>query len=185
VGKNFRDSGNGQGANLRINRRIRAPKVRVIGSQGDQVGVLPIREALALAEENGLDLVEISPNAEPPVCKVIDYGKYRYDQTKREKENKKAQHQVKVKEIKLKPNIDEHDFVTKLKAARSFLEKGNKVKVSCFFRGREMAYPERGQKVVLRLCEELEDIAQVESPPKRMGRSIICVIAPSASKKNK
>lgn len=159
--------------------------MRVIDQEGNQAGVLSIDEALALAQGSGLDLVEISPNAEPPVCKIVDYGKFRYDQTKREKENKKAQHQVKIKEIKLKPNIDEHDFMTKVKAARAFLEKGNKVKVSCFFRGREMSYPERGEKVVKRICDELEDVAQLEAPLKRMGRSMICVLMPGASSKKK
>lgn len=171
--------------NLRINRRIRAQRVRVIDADGNQAGVMAIRDAQALADRHSMDLVEISPNAEPPVCKIIDYGKYRYDQTKKEKESKKAQHQVKVKEIKLKPNIDEHDFQTKLKSARVFLEKGNKVKVSCFFRGREMAYPELGAKVIKRLCQELEDIGQVESPQKQMGRSIICIMTPGISKKKK
>jgi translation initiation factor IF-3 len=169
--------------NLRINRKIRALEVRVIDEDGQQAGVMPIREALALAEERGLDLVEISPNAAPPVCKVIDYGKFRYDQTKREKESRKAQHQIKVKEVKLKPNIDDHDFMTKLKAAQQFLLKGDKVKVSCFFRGREMAYPQLGEKVVKRMCEELAAIAQIESPLKHFGRSIICVLAPTSSKK--
>lgn len=167
---------------MRINKQIRAPKVRVIGPEGDQVGVLAIRDALDKAQEFNLDLVEIAPNAQPPVCKIIDYGKYRYDQTKREKESKKAQHQVKVKEIKLKPNIDEHDFQTKLKHARQFLEKGNKVKVTCMFRGRELAHPEIGHKVVQRLCEGLEDIAQVESPAKHMGRNLICVLGPGSMK---
>jgi translation initiation factor IF-3 len=168
--------------NLRINRQIRAPKVRVIGPEGDQIGVLPIREALIKAQEANLDLVEIAPNAQPPVCKIIDYGKYRYDQTKREKESKKLQHQVKVKEIKLKPNIDAHDFHTKLKQARQFIEKGNKVKITCMFRGREMAHPELGQKVVQNFCKGLEDIALVEAPAKLLGRSLIGVIAPAPVK---
>lgn len=171
--------------NLRINRQIRALKVRVIGAEGDQVGVLAIKDALVKAQEAGLDLVEIAPNADPPVCKIIDYGKYRYDQTKREKESKKSQHQVKVKEIKLKPNIDEHDFQTKLKQARQFIEKGNKVKVTCMFRGREMAYPQLGEKIVERMCEGIEDIAQVEAPAKLLGKSLICVLAPGAAKGKK
>lgn len=171
--------------NLRINRQIRAIKVRVIGADGGQVGVLPIKEALLLAEQEGLDLVEIAPNADPPVCKVIDYGKYRYDQTKREKESKKSQHQIKVKEIKVKPNIDQHDFVTKLKQARQFLEKGNKVKITCSFRGREMAYPELGEKIVKNMCDQLEDIAQAESSLKMMGRSLIVVLAPGSQKGKK
>lgn len=168
--------------NLRINKQIRAPKVRVIGPEGDQIGILPIREALTKAQEANLDLVEISPNAQPPVCKIIDYGKFRYDQTKREKEGKKAQHQVKIKEIKLKPNIDEHDFQTKLKQARQFVEKGNKVKVTCMFRGREMAHPELGQKIVQSFCRGLEDIALVEAAPKLLGRSLIGVLAPAPVK---
>lgn len=171
--------------NLRINRQIRAPRVRVIGPDSKQVGVIPTREALTLAEEAGLDLVEIAPNVDPPVCKIIDYGKYRYDQTKREKESKKSQHQVKVKEIKLKPNIDEHDFLTKQKQARQFIEKGNKVKVTCSFRGREMAYPEIGEKLVQRMCDGLEDVAQAESAVKMMGRSLIVVLAPSTQKGKK
>lgn len=168
--------------NLRVNKQIRAPKVRVIGPDGSQVGILAIKDALLKAQEMSLDLVEIAPNAQPPVCKIVDYGKFRYDQTKREKESKKSQHQVKVKEVKLKPNIDEHDFQTKLKQARQFLEKGNKVKVTCMFRGREMAHPELGQKMVERFCKGLEDIALVESPPKLLGRNLIGVLAPAPTK---
>lgn len=154
----------------------------MIGADGSQVGVLAIRDALAKAQDANLDLVEISPNANPPVCKIIDYGKFRYDQTKKEKESKKSQHQVKVKEVKLKPNIDEHDFQTKLKKAHQFLEKGNKVKVTCVFRGREMAYPELGRKVVKKFCEGLEGISQVESPAKHLGRNLICILAPGVTK---
>lgn len=168
--------------NFRINKRIRALNVRVIGADGSQVGVITTKEALLLAEKVKLDLVEVAPNSSPPVCKIIDYGKFRYDQTKREKENKKAQHQVKVKEVKLKPNIDEHDFMTKQKRARAFLEKGNKVKLSCFFRGREMAHPEVGKEVVRKMCEDLEDVAQPESSLKMMGRSLIVILAPGAHK---
>ena len=171
--------------NLRINRQVRALKVRVIGPEGDQIGILSSREALTMAQEAGLDLVEIAPNANPPVCKIIDYGKFRYDQTKREKESKKAQHQVKVKEVKLKPNIDENDFQTKMKKARQFIVKGNKVKVSCMFRGREMAYPQLGQRIMKKMCESLEDIAQVESPFKMLGRNLICILAPNGITKGK
>lgn len=171
--------------NFRINRQIRAFKVRLIGPDGKQVGVVPTKEALILAESAGLDLVEIAPNVDPPVCKVIDYGKFRYDQTKREKESKKAQHQVKIKEIKVKPNIDEHDFMTKSKQARTFIEKGHKVKIACFFRGREMAFPQLGERVIQRMCEELQDVAQVESASKMMGRSMIVVLNPHTPKKLK
>lgn len=168
---------------MKVNREIRAPKVRVIGHTGEQIGVLALYEALAKAEEVGLDLVEVVPGSNPPVCKIIDYGKFRYDQTKREKENKKAQHQVKVKEVKLKPNIDDHDFNTKLKHARDFLAKGNKVKVSCMFRGREMAHTEIGEGVVRRFCEQLEDVGTLETPMKLLGRTLTVVLAPGAKKK--
>lgn len=168
---------------MRVNREIRAPRVRVISESGEQIGVLTIQEALARAEEEGLDLVEISGGSNPPVCKIIDYGKFRYDQTKREKESKKAQHQVKVKEIKLKPNIGIHDLETKLQHTKDFIAKGYKVKVSCTFRGREMAHPEIGQKLMEKFCEDLEDIATPESPAKLMGRALLVVLAPGGKKK--
>lgn len=168
---------------LKVNREIRAPKVRVIGHSGEQVGVLSLYEALAMAEEQGLDLVEIVPGSNPPVCKIMNFGKFRYDQSKREKENKKASHQIKVKEIKLKPNIDVHDLETKTRHAREFLAGGNKVKVTCTFRGREMMHPEIGEKLVQTMCQELEDISIVESPPKMMGRMLLVVLAPGAKKK--
>ena len=147
------------------------------------MGILTVGEALRLAEEQGLDLVEISPSANPPVCKIIDYGKFRYDQTKKEKENKKAQHQVKIKEVKLKPNIDEHDLEVKLRHARDFLAKGNKVKVTLMFRGREMAHPEIGMKLIDKMSQSLEDVAVVEAPPKVMGRFLTMVVAPGKKKK--
>lgn len=168
--------------NLRINRQIRAPRVRVIGSDGRQVGLLAVRDAIALAEKENLDLVEIAPNADPPVCKIIDYGKYRYDQTKKEKESKKSQHQIKVKEIKLKPNIDDHDFLTKQRQAKEFLEKGNKVKITCFFRGREVMYPELGEAVMKKMSEGLEEVGMIESPSKLLGKTMIVVIAPRGKK---
>ncbi len=168
---------------MRVNREIRAPKVRVISQTGEQIGVLALYEALAMAEQDGLDLVEISPGASPPVCKIINYGKFRYDQTKREKESKKAQHQVKIKEVKLKPNIDDNDFQTKMRHARDFVTKGNKVKVSCVFRGREMAHPEIGQRLVDKFCEDLADIATVEAPAKMFGRMLTAVLAPGMKKK--
>jgi translation initiation factor IF-3 len=170
---------------LRINRQIRSLKVRLIGATGEQVGIVSIQEAQARADEAGLDLVEIAPNATPPVCKVIDYGKYRYDQTKKEKENKKAQHQVKIKEIKLRPTTDDHDLETKLRHARDFLSKGNKVKISLMFRGREMAHPEIGSKLIDQVCETLSDVATAESPAKLFGRFLTIVLAPGAAKKKK
>jgi translation initiation factor IF-3 len=168
---------------LKVNREIRAPKVRVIGHDGEQIGIISLHEALAMAEEHGLDLVEIVPGSSPPVCKIINFGKFRYDQSKREKENKKAQHQIKVKEIKLKPNIDVHDLETKRRHAREFLTEGNKVKITCTFRGREMMHPEIGEKIVRDICQSLEDISSAESPAKMMGRMLLVVLAPGAKKK--
>ncbi|MBI2743430.1 MAG: translation initiation factor IF-3 [Chlamydiales bacterium] len=168
---------------MRINREIRAPRVRVIDKDGGQLGVLPLLEALMRAEEVGLDLVEISASSDPPVCKIIDFGKFRYQQTKKEKESKKSQHQVKVKEIKLKPNTDDHDIQVKLKHAREFIVKGNKVRIVCVFRGREMMHTEFGERAIQRMCEDLSDIAAPESPPKMMGRSLAVILAPGAKKK--
>ncbi|CDR33355.1 translation initiation factor IF-3 [Criblamydia sequanensis] len=168
---------------MRSNREIRAHKVRLINEEGEQVGIVSFQEALTKAEEAGLDLVEIVPTATPPICKIINFGKFRYDQTKREKESKKAQHQIKVKEVKLKPNIDEHDLQTKLRQAREFLDKGNKVKITLSFRGREMAHPEIGENLMNRVCEELAEAAIAESEPKRMGRILIVVLAPKPKKK--
>jgi translation initiation factor IF-3 len=144
---------------------------------------LTLAEALARAEQAGLDLVEIAPSAEPPVCKIIDFGKYRYQLTKKEKEQKKSQHQVKVKEIKLKPNTDEHDLMVKIKHAREFVAKGNKVRVTCVFRGREMLHPEFGKRIIERICEDLSDTATPESPAKMLGRNLSVVLAPGAKKK--
>jgi len=169
--------------NLRINREIRAPKVRVIDQDGGQVGVLTLAEALLKAEQAGLDLVEIAPSAEPPVCKIIDFGKYRYQLTKKEKEQKKAQHQVKVKEIKIKPNTDDHDLMVKTKHSREFIAKGHKVRITCMFRGREMMHPEIGRRAIERICEELSDVATLEAPAKMLGRSLSIVLAPGAKKK--
>jgi translation initiation factor IF-3 len=168
---------------LRINREIRAPKVRVIDKDGSQIGVVPLIEALARAEQAGMDLVEISPSADPPVCKIIDFGKFRYQLTKKEKESKKSQHQVKVKEIKVKPNTDDHDLQVKMRHAREFITKGNKVRLTCVFRGREMQHPEFGERVVQRMIDDLSDISTAESDAKMMGRSLSVVLAPGAKKK--
>lgn len=167
---------------MRINREIRAPRLRVITEAGDQLGILSLREALEKAEEMGMDLVEIAPTAVPPVAKIIDYGKFRYHQAKKEKEGKKAQVQIKVKEIKLKPNIDTHDFQTKLKHAREFLIKGNKVRLSIMFRGREMLHIDLGGKVVNQFCDELSDVSVIEASPKLMGRTMTTILAPSGKR---
>jgi translation initiation factor IF-3 len=157
--------------------------VRVIDKEGNQLGIMTASEALYKAEQSGDDLVEISPNAEPPVCKIINYGKFRYQITKKEKENKKAQHQVKVKEIKIKPNTDEHDLTTKLKHAREFISKGNKVRITCVFRGREMMHPEFGEQAVMKMCDGLSDVAQLEAEAKFLGKNLSVVLAPGAKKK--
>lgn len=168
---------------MRVNQEIRVPKVRVITESGEQKGVLTLHEALQLAQEEGLDLVEIVPTAVPPVCKIIDYGKFRYDQTKREKESKKSQHQVKVKELKFSPNISEHDLDVKIRQAKQFLEDGNKVKVTCAFRGREMMHPEFGDRLLVKVNQELESISAVEAPAKMFGRMMTMVLAPVTKKK--
>jgi translation initiation factor IF-3 len=169
--------------NLRVNHEIRARELRVISATGEQLGVMALAVALALAEEQGLDLIEIVPTAAPPVAKIMDYGKFRYDQTKREKENKKAQHQVKVKEVKLSPNISEHDLDVKLRQAREFLEKGNKVKITIMFRGREMMHPELGKRLLDKINSTLEEVSSVETPAKMFGRILNMVLAPGAKKK--
>lgn len=163
---------------MKFNHQIRARKVRLIGVDGKQVGVIATEEALRLAQEAGVDLVEVVPDSEPPVCKLVDYGKFRYDQTKKKKEGKKAQVVVKVKELKFKPNIDEHDLNFKMKQARSFLEKGNKVRVTCTFRGREMLHKEIGEKVFETFLKGLEDIGESESSPKLLGRNLAVVLGP-------
>jgi translation initiation factor IF-3 len=147
------------------------------------LGILTLAEALAQSDLVGLDLVEIAPSADPPVCKVIDYGKYRYQLTKKEKEQKKGAHQVKVKEIKIKPNTDDHDLKTKTKHARDFIVKGDKVRLTCVFRGREMMHPEFGEKAIKRMIEDLADIATPEAHAKMLGRNLSVVLAPGAKKK--
>lgn len=168
---------------MRTNKEIRASELRVIDPKGEQLGVMSSFKALQIAEDAGLDLIEIVPNAKPPVAKIMDYGKFRYDQTKREKENKKTQHQVKIKEVKLSPNISEHDFEFKMKQAYEFLQKGCKVKVSLFFRGREMAHQDIGKKVLEKAIEFVSEVGMVEASPKMMGRTMATVVAPISKKK--
>lgn len=161
-----------------INRAIRAREVRVVDDEGEQLGVMDLDSALAAAEERGLDLVEVSPNADPPVCRVMDYGKYKYQQSKRAAEAKKKQVKVEVKEVKMRPKTEEHDFQFKLKNARRFLEAGNKVKFTIMFRGREVTHPEFGRKLLERLVDEVSDIAQAESRPNMSGRFMSMVVGP-------
>lgn len=156
--------------------------MRLIDKEGRQLGILTLGDALMKAEQDGLDLVEIAPTAQPPVCKIIDYGKYRYQLTKKEKESRKAQHQVRVKEVKLKPNTDDHDLFVKVRHSREFITKGNKVRVVCVFRGREMMYPELGARILQRFCEQLADIASIEVAPKMMGRSLSATLAPGVKR---
>ena len=160
-----------------INEQIRDREVRLIGPDGEQIGVVSSREAQKIADEAGLDLVKIAPNAKPPVCKVIDYGKYRYDLARKEKDAKKKQKTVELKEIRLSPNIDTNDLNTKMNAAKKFLAKGNKVKITLRFRGREMSHMNSSKHILDDLAEQLSDIAVVEKAPKIEGRSIGMVLA--------
>lgn len=161
-----------------INRAIRAREVRVVDDEGEQLGVLPLHQALAAAGERGLDLVEVSPNAEPPVCRIMDYGKYKYEASKRAAEAKKKTARVELKEVKMRPKTEDHDFQYKLKNARKFIEAGNKVKVTVMFRGREVTHPEFGRRQMEKLVAELKDIAVVEMYPRMAGRFMTMVIAP-------
>ena len=160
-----------------INEQIRDKEIRLIGENGEQLGIMSAREAMKLAEEAELDLVKIAPNAKPPVCKIIDYGKYRYELARKEKEAKKKQKTVEVKEIRLSPNIDTNDLNTKVNAAKKFLSKGNKVKITLRFRGREMAHIAQSKHILDDFAKEVEDMAVVEKAPKQEGRSISMVLA--------
>ncbi|MEK9612040.1 MAG: translation initiation factor IF-3 [Alphaproteobacteria bacterium] len=162
----------------RVNGAIRAPQVRCIDPDGEQLGVLDTREAISKAEDFGLDLVEVQPNVDPPVCKILDYGKYKYEAQKRANEARKKQKIIEVKEIKLRPNIDEHDYQVKMRNVVKFLSGGDKVKVTLRFRGREMAHQELGANVLTRVREETEEIAKIEAMPKMEGRQMIMVLAP-------
>jgi translation initiation factor IF-3 len=154
------------------------PKVRCVGPDGDMLGVMNVDEAIAQAESFGLDLVEVSPNADPPVCKILDYGKFKYEAQKKKNEAKKKQKVIEVKEIKMRPNIDEHDYQTKMRSVNRFLGDGDKVKLTMRFRGREMAHQEIGLNVLKRVQEEIAEIAKVEAHPKLEGRQMIMVVAP-------
>ena len=159
-----------------INEQIRDKEVRVIGENGEQLGIMSSREAMRLAQEAELDLVKIAPTAKPPVCKIVDYGKFRYDQIRKEKEARKKQRIVELKEIRLSPNIDTNDLNTKIGAARKFITKGNKVKITLRFRGREMAHMQASRHILDDFAAELTDVAVVEKAPKLEGRSISMVL---------
>ncbi len=160
-----------------INEQIRDKEVRVIGEDGEQLGIMSAKEALKLAKEAELDLIKIAPTAKPPVCKIVDYGKYRYEQMRKEKEAKKKQKTIDIKEIRFSPNIDTNDLKTKMNQARKFLSKGDKVKVSIRFRGRELAHMEIGTEILNNFAAQMEDIAIVEKPAKVEGRSMVMFLA--------
>lgn len=161
-----------------MNEQIRAREVRVVDSDGEQLGIMPLRDALKVAGEKNLDLVAVSLNAKPPVCRIMDFGKYKFEQSKREKEARRNQKIITVKEVKVRPNIEDHDFDVKLKNAIRFLSNGDKVKATVMFRGREITHPELGQKLLLRLAKEVEELAVVERVPKVEGRNMIMILTP-------
>ncbi|WP_410468802.1 translation initiation factor IF-3 [Aestuariicoccus sp. MJ-SS9] len=162
----------------RVNDRIRAPEIRLIGAEGENVGVVSPARALEMAEEAGLDLVEISPNATPPVCKIMDYGKFKYEQQKRESEARKKQKTIEVKEVKFRPGTDTHDYEVKMRNVFKFLENGDKVKITLRFRGREMAHQNLGRELLERVAEDTKEIGKVENFPKMEGRQMVMMIGP-------
>ena len=167
---------------MRINEEIRAREVRVVADEGEQLGIMSGRDALNLALERHMDLVEIAPNAKPPVCRIMDYGKYRYEQQKREKEARKEQKTFDIKEVKLRPGIEDHDFDVKFKNAVRFLEDGDKVKVTIMFRGRELSHPELGEVLLTKMAKQLEDLAVIERAAKLEGKNMIMIVSPKANK---
>ena len=167
---------------LQINEQIRDKELRVIDSDGTQLGIMPLRKAMELAEQKNLDLVKIAPQANPPVCKIIDYGKFRFEQAKREKEARRNQRVVEIKEVRLSLNIDTHDFETKKNHALRFISDGNKVKASIRFRGREMGHPELGLEIMRKFSDAMSEVAVVEKPAKLEGRNMLMFLAPKPTK---
>ncbi|MDA7426951.1 translation initiation factor IF-3 [Primorskyibacter aestuariivivens] len=166
----------------RVNDKIRSPEIRLIGAEGENVGVVTPRRALEMAQDAGLDLVEISPNANPPVCKIMDFGKFKYEQQKRESEARKKQKIIEVKEVKFRPNTDTHDYEVKMRNVFKFLENGDKVKVTLRFRGREMAHQNLGRELLERVAEDVKEIGKIENMPKMEGRQMIMMIGPLPQK---
>lgn len=162
---------------LRINEEIRAKEIRVVSSDGEQLGILSVKDAIKLAQEKELDLVEVAPAAKPPVCRIMDYGKYRYEQSKREREARKKQRVIEVKEVRMTPKIEAHDFQVKVKAAQKFLKDGDKVKAIIRFRGREIVHAELGKTLLMQLYDTVRDSAVIEREPKIEGKSMIMIIA--------
>jgi len=163
---------------VRINQNIKAPEVRLIAEDGQQVGVMNIKDALAHAAKSNLDLVEVAPQANPPVCRIMDYGKYKYQQSKKQQEARRRQTTIQVKEVKVRPKIEEHDMNFKLKNIRRFLADRDKVKVTMIFRGREMAHQDRGYMILKQMAESLVDVGQVEQEPRHEGRTLFMIVAP-------
>jgi translation initiation factor IF-3 len=161
-----------------VNRQIRISPVRVISAEGRQMGIMAVEEALAAAEADGLDLVEVAPTARPPVVRIMDYGKYKYQEARKAREARKKQHQIQIKEVKFRPGIEAHDFEFKVRHARRFLEEGNKVKATMMFRGRQITNPRMGLEVLEELATELEDVGKVESSPSMEGRTMTMILAP-------
>lgn len=163
---------------LRVNEEIRVREVRVVSDTGEQLGIMLAREAIRLAGEQQLDLVEVAPTAKPPVCRIMDFGKFKYEQQKRDKETKKKQKIVSLKEVKLRPGIEDHDFDVKLKNAQRFLADGDKVKVTIMFRGRELSHPELGRQLLIKMADILKETVNVEREPKLEGKNMIMIVAP-------
>ena len=168
---------------MRVNERIRVREIRVIDDTGQQLGIMPPPQALAIAKQKGLDLVEISPTASPPVCRIMDFGKYQYQEQKRAREARKHQKVIEVKEIKFRPKVDEHDYQFKKKHIDRFLSEGDKVKATIFFRGREMAHPEIGRRILERLIEELSEVAVAETAPRQEGNQMHTILSQKAGGK--
>lgn len=162
---------------MRINEEIRAKEIRVVSLESEQLGIMSVRDALRLAQEKDLDLVEVAPNAKPPVCRIMDYGKYRYEQSKREREARKKQRIIEIKEIRMTPKIEDHDFQVKVKAAQKFLKDGDKVKAMIRFRGREIVHADLGKTLLMQLYENVKDMAVLEREPKIEGKNMIMILA--------
>ena len=168
---------------VRVNERIRVPQVRLVDENGKMVGIVSTRQALEMARDRGYDLVEVSPNASPPVCRIMDYGKYKYEQNKKAKRARKKQHTMHVKEIKMRPKIEAHDYAFKINHARKFLEHNDKVKFHLIFRGREVTHPDIGLRILSKVAEDLADIATVEAGPKKEGMVMTMVLCPKPATK--
>jgi len=169
---------------IKINEAIRSSTVRLIGPKGEQMGIVDIRDALKRAEEFDLDLVEVAPQVNPPVCRIMDFSKYKYEQEKREREAKKHRKATHLKEVRLRPSIDEHDYQIKIIQARKFLEKGNKVRIRIFFRGREMTHPETGRHLIEKIVKDLSGVSKVEKTPQRLGKMIVMVLSPGKERES-